>query len=257
MGRVVRTQAGQARAAQEDEEWTALDIFRKASRLLSGGVTRGLDPPDFLIEDGARRIAVEMTRYHQEPGPKGSPLAKREADENRIVTKALQIFEAANPNVHLMVDFYFGYESLSRRNVVELPTLLADAVTALIPPLSTTEGATTTEADYRDPKLAPLRTVLLGIHVLRSRSLHRNIWDSGSGGRYSVDAKELETVIRTKEVDLPRYRKGADECWLIIYALPQGSALFDSAVLTPHMWKSTFDRVVFIDILLGQFVLLV
>jgi hypothetical protein len=242
---------------KEDEERMALDRFRQASGQLSGVVTRGADPPDFLITDGAHSVAVEMTRYHQAPGPKGSPLAKREADENRIVTTALQIFEAANPNVHLLVDFHFGYESLSRRQVLELPPLLADAVAALIPPLSTTAGATTTEADYRDPKLALLRTVLLGVDVLRSRSLHRNIWDSGSGGRYSVDVSELERVMRTKETDLPRYKKSADECWLIIYALPQSSALFDSEVLSPHMWTSTFDRVVFMDILVARFVLVV
>jgi hypothetical protein len=212
----------------------AIDVFHQTSGLLPGVVTHVRpDPPDFLITDAGRRVAVEMTRYHQAPGPKGSPLAKRVAGENRIVTRALQIFEATNPNVHLLVDFYFGYESLSRRNVLELPPLLADAVTALIPPLSMTAGATTTEADYRDPKLALLRTVLLGVHVLRSRSLHRNIWDSGSGGLYSVDISELERVMRTKEADLPRYKKSADECWLIIYGLPQGSALFDPGCSRP------------------------
>jgi hypothetical protein len=41
----------------------------------------------------------------------------------------------------------------------------------------------------------------------------------------------------------------------MIYALPRGSALFDVKVLTPHMWKSTFDRVVFIDIFLARFVM--
>ena len=75
-----------ARGEQEAEERMALDVFRAASALLSGTVTRVRpDPPDFLITNGVHRAAVEMTRYHRESGPRGSPLAEREALESSIV----------------------------------------------------------------------------------------------------------------------------------------------------------------------------
>jgi hypothetical protein len=52
-------------------------------------------------------------------------------------------------------------------------------------------------------------------------------------GRMSTDTAHLESVMRRKELDLPRYRHGAEAFWLIIYAPPgQPSGFFDLEVLS-------------------------
>jgi len=242
--------------SKQAEERIALDRFREKSGLLKGEVARGADPPDFLITDGAHLVAVEMTRYHQQSGRKGSPGAKREALESRIVQRAQVIFEAANPDVHVMVSPYFVHDDLNRHDLEKHATWLADAVKALTPPMpSMDEPWTNREADWNDPELAGPEAIVTHLHVSRSRVVHRSLWDIGGAGRLSTDASEVETVIRDKESDLARYEKAAGECWLIIYALPQASAFFDFEVLTPHMWKSRFDGVVFIDVFSAHFVL--
>lgn len=71
----------------------------------------------------------------------------------------------------------------------------------------------------------------------------------------STDTAHLESVIRNKELDLPRYRHVADLFWLMIYAPPgQPSGFFDLEVLRPGMWHSTFDRVLFLDVLWARYV---
>src|SRR5467141_1265813 len=118
-----------------------------------------------------------MTRYHRESGPRGSPLAEREALESSIVARTQAIFEAANPGVHLMVSFFFVHGSLNRRNLEEMSERLAGAVAALVPPLSTVDPLTTRQADYRDPALAKVADVITAVDVHRSRLVHRNLWD--------------------------------------------------------------------------------
>lgn len=236
----------------------ALDRFRTASGLLPGEPTRVRpDPPDFLVDDGARRIAVEMTRYHQDSGPTGSPGAEREALEGQLTARAQAIFEEANPGLHVWVHPYFGYRKVDRRDLPKNAKRLADAVRALTPPPpSADEPLTNRGADWNDPELAELEDVITLLEVSRARSLHYNLWDVGSAGRASQDTSELERVIRGKEADLPAYNSSADEQWLIIYGLPQASAFFDFEVLTPHMFKSNFNSVVFLDVLLARFVLI-
>ena len=107
--------------------------------------------------------------------------------------------------------------------------------------------------ELRDERLTD---VLNHISIARSISLRRHAWLVGSGGPVNNDVADLESRIRDKERDLDRYREQFDECWLLIYGMPQASAFFDFEVLTPRMFASEFDTVVFIDAFSGQFELI-
>lgn len=246
-------------AKQLHEECEALDRFRHVSALLTGTVSRGANPPDFIIEDGSQRIAVEMTRYHQQSGRKGSSLAEDEALEEDAIATARAQFELAHPNIYLNVDPWFRPGALSPKNVSLVADRLARAVQVLMPPEPTeADRMTTRRATWDELRNMGLGDVVLELFFIRLLARHAvlqgNDW-GGSAGLMSTDTTHLESVIRKKELDLPRYRQDADAFWLMIYGAPgQPSGFFDIAVLRPAMWRSTFDRVVFLDVLAGQYV---
>lgn len=241
------------------EECEALDRFQHTSGLLAGIVSRGANPPDFMIEIGNQRVAVEMTRYHQQSGRKGSSLAKDEALEDRAISSAIAMFALAHPNVYVSVDPWFRPGTLNRRNVLLVADRLARAVWTLMPAEPTeTETPTSRHATWMELETAGLGDTLATLFVTRHLDRHAvllgNDW-GGSAGIMSTDTAHLESVMRQKELDLPRYRYDADACWLMIYA-PRGqpSGFFDMEVLRPAMWQSTFDRVIFLDVLWGSYV---
>jgi hypothetical protein len=244
---------------QIHEECEALDRFQHASGLLAGTISRGANPPDFIIEDGNQRIAVEMTRYHQQSGRKGSPLAEDEALEDRVISAAKAHFELANPNVYVSVQPFFRAGSLSPKNVPVVADRLARLVPNVMPPEPTeTDRMTDRRATWEELKEAGLEDAVVSLFVMRLMARHAvmqgNDW-GGSAGRMSTDTGHLESVVRRKELDLLRYRHEAEAFWLIIYAPPgQPSGFFDLEVLRPGMWRSKFDRVVFLDVLWARYV---
>jgi hypothetical protein len=249
------------RVKQIHEECEALDRFQHASGLLAGTVSRGANPPDFIIENGSKRTAVEMTRYHQQSGPKGSPLARDEALEERAVSAARAQFELAHPNVYVSVQPFFRAGCLSPKNALVVADRLARFVPNVMPLEPTeTDRMTDRRATWEELKKAGLEDVFVSLFVTRLLARHAvmqgNVW-GGAAGLMSTDTAHLESVLRRKELDLPRYRHEAEAFWLMIYAPPgQPSGFFDLEVLRPAMWRSTFDRVVFLDVLFGRYVLI-
>jgi hypothetical protein len=244
---------------QEQEEQLALDQFRGVSGLLPGNDQRVVpDPPDFVVTNGAHRTSVEMTRYHKDAEqPGGSVAARHEGNEQQLAARAQAIFEAVHPDLFAEVRPYIVHGVLSKQNLNNYAALLAEAVAVLMPsapseaePLTTVDVA---PSQLLDEKLTDVITHLV---ITRSRSLRRHAWLVGSGGYMNTDTADLESRIRSKERDLGRYREQFDQCWLLVYAMPQASAFFDFEVLRPGMFMSDFDAVGFIDVFAGRFVMI-
>jgi hypothetical protein len=241
---------------KEQEEQFALDQFRGASGLLPGKDRRVRpDPPDFVVTNGAHRTAVEMTRYHKGAGQEGgSAEARHEGDEQQLAERARAIFAAAHPDLHAEVRPYFVHGVLNRRNMNEYAALLADAVAVMLPPEpSLAQPMTMVDVMWTEFPDQRLTKVLTHLNISRSLSLGRNAWLVGSGGIMNTDLADLESRIRDKEQDLWRYLDQFDECWLLIYGMPQASAFFDFEVLRTRMFASDFHTVVFMDAFNGQF----
>jgi hypothetical protein len=240
---------------QQVEECIALTRFREASGLLPGIVERVVsDPPDFLITDGRHRTAVEMTRYLQLAGRRGSKIAQREAMEIRVVERAQQIFEAAHPGLHVNVSPSFKIEEIKPGEVESYAKALSNLVTVVLAPDPTVHDRTTSSrADWDTMDGAGLEHVLANLYTYRWWSADASQWGSFSG-MASADPADIEARIRDKERDLSRYSVSADERWLIIYAWMLRSAFFDIEVLRPQMFSSQFDRVVFFDAPVARFV---
>lgn len=254
MGRTVSS-----RAAQEAEEEMALDVFRRASGLLPGVVTRVQpDPPDFLIADRAGRVSAEMTRYHHDAGTRGSEGAKREALERRVIAAAQLSFETLKPDLHVSVLPVFREGALRRGNVPQVAERIAKLVTQVIPSEpADSDRLGIARADWDMFDRAGLGEVLINLTVVRWRGMSQGQWQAPVGGHMSIDAASVERPLRAKEEDLPLYKATFDESWLIIYAPPlHASSFFDFEVLRRGMLQSTFDRVVFLDALMGRFVLI-
>jgi hypothetical protein len=241
---------------QADEESFAFERFRELSSELPGEVSRGADPPDFVVTRGGRRTAVEMTRYHQDAGPRGSEGAKHESLVQRVMALAETLFGAANPGVHVRVSPYFRRGALRRADVRRVAERLAELVPQTMPPAPTdAEGLTSRRADWSELNRAGLDHVMVELTVYRWRRMRTGEWYPPVGGLVSADVSSIEARIRDKEPGLASYRATVDECWLILYApWHHASAFFDTDVLSPGMLDSSFDRVVFIDVALGRFV---
>jgi len=240
---------------QKAEEFLALTRFREASDQLTGTLEPVVqDPPDFLITDGSRTASVEMTRYLQRAGKRGSPEAQREAMEMRVVARAKEIFEAAHLDVYVNVSPFFKISEIKRVDIEPYAQALAQLVWDVLPPApSPAERLVMTRTDWD-----AIDRVRLG-NVLANVSLHRwwpakDAWWGSLSGMASADVTEIERTIRRKELDLGRYSVSAGERWLIIYAWFMRSAFFDREVLSAGMFTSTFDRVIFFDLPVQRFV---
>jgi hypothetical protein len=245
--------ASRARVAQHQEEQLALDQFRRASELLPGEASRGNDPPDFVIVNGAHRISVETTAFHKGSDVKGgSKEATDESNAQRLVERAQTIFESTHPDIHIEVRPYLMRDRIERRDLGRLAELFADAVASRVPPLPE-EGNPLTLADFTWADLPEsISDVISHVSIARWRPerwkpVRSSAWLLGSVGYAATDVGQLERIIRRKEKDLARYRAGFDECWLIIYGLWQASSFFDFDYLKPHMFTSQFTGVAFVD----------
>jgi hypothetical protein len=241
---------------QRLEECIALTRFRERSGLLPGFLERVVrDPPDFLITDGIHRIAVEMTRYLQRAGPRGSKLAQQEAMEMRVVARARELFEAAHPGVYVHVSPFFKIDEIKPDDVESYAAALAELVFDVLPAdPSADDRLTTSRAEWPAVDRVGLGNVLATLQGIRWWRMDTYDWGALSG-MASADTADLESSIRRKEPDLARYSVSADESWLIIYAWALRAAFFDMDVLSPQMFTSKFDRVVFFDATVASFIL--
>lgn len=242
---------------QKSEELLALNRFREASGELDGPQARGDDPPDFVIEVGGRHVTVEMTRYHQDAGgPRGSKLALQESAERRLRSLAQQSFERQHPGLYVSISVFFREGVLTRANVPRYAESLAALIAEILPPApSESQPQTMREATWHELKTVRLNQPVAALSVWRHRYMREGDWRVHPGGHLSTDTAHLLSRIREKEPALERYRRAGDESWLIVYAPAlQASGFFDLDVLSPHMFDSTFDTVVFIDVVWARFV---
>jgi hypothetical protein len=242
-----------ARVKQKQEEQLALDQFRRISGMLPGSASRGADPPDFIITNGAGQTSVETTAFHKGWKEKGgSKAAADESNAQLVIDRAQTIFEAAQPDIHVEVRPVLMVDRIARREVDHHAQLVADAVGAAVPPLPEL-GQPLARVDLTWDRLPEDITVVMPrVHISRWRPERwkpqsSSVWLLGSGGYSAIDIGELESIIRRKEEDLPRYRAGFDACWLLIYGLWQASSFFDFDYLKPLMFTSQFDGVAFVD----------
>lgn len=242
---------------QKAEECVALTRFREVSGHLPGILERVVrDPPDFLITDGSHTTSVEMTRYLQRAGKRGSPEAQREAMEIRVVERAQGIFEATHPGVLVNVSPHFKMSVIKPNDVETFAQALAALVWDILPPApSQANRLTTSRADWDALDRFGVGNLLatLTLHRVWLRVPIAAYWGSVSG-MASADVTEIERAIRSKELDLSRYSVSADERWLIVYSWFLRSAFFDEEVLSPRMFASMFDRVIYLDATVGRFV---
>lgn len=237
------------------EERFALDRYREVSGELPGVVEDGADPPDFVVRDGDRITTVEMTRYHQDSGKSGSPRARQESLEWRLMAIAQDRFEAARPGVWVHVEAYFRDGALTKRNVDGFAERLANLVVDDLPadPAGSPKW-TETDISWSRLNAAGLDVPVVYLNLWRHRWMRQGEWTPTVSGMASAYAPHIEGRVRVKEEDLTSYKRPGECAWLIMYAAPHHASSFvDFEKLTPPLFETKFDRVVLIDPGTGQF----
>lgn len=235
-----------------------LDQFRRVSGLLPGQDSRGADPPDFIITNGAHRTSVETTAFHKGSEDKGgSKAAADESNAQLLVDRAQRIFEAAHPDIHIEVRPYLMVDRVARRDVDRLANLVAHAIAIRLPELPEAGAPQTRSHSTWEDLPEEVTTVLSQVSIARWRPERwkprtSSVWHLGSVGYAATEVEELEAIIRRKELDLPRYEAAFDASWLLIYGLWQASGFFDFDYLKRAMFTSEFDGVAFVDAGIGR-----
>ncbi len=234
-------------------------VFELSVRKLKGFPTgRPMDheSPDFLVSEGGRTVGIEMQEFIQGASPTGSPARAAESNRAKIMRMARTEFESLHPDSHLYVYAHWRREAPSAHlSARDLAQRIASAVEHLQPvAASSTNELASRDANYSELEAAGLADRVAYLKVLLNPRATYGLWASPEWGFSSQDLGELQNQIRAKESLLPTYRLYCDEVWLVVYALALPSGGFDMEVIDGQRMDSSFDHVVFIDVVSGLYV---
>jgi hypothetical protein len=200
--------------------------------------------PDFGIhtEDGV--IGVEITRIFM-----SQEAHRQERESDYIIRRAQQIAEGLGcPPVYAF--FGDGESTPSKAGREDAANALAEAVLKNLPP---PDGKT--ELDWQQLWQRPVYKFAKTVRIHRNPHLKNHRWQASRVGVVHEDSSGfLQKEIDRKSARLPEYRKHCTTCWLLIVAESEHpSAFFEpNEVSRTAMYDFSFDRVFFLDALLGK-----
>lgn len=220
---------------------------------------RPSERPDFVLHSDGKTIALELTRYHQAIGERGSAPRAIEQSHDRTLTVAQSEFERRNPGVHLYVYPHWRADSpVSRSRTSEVAIAIAQLVESMLARLEPgrTSQLPSAEASYEDLRDSGLDGLISSLSVYQYDRATYGLWASPEAGYVSQNVSELEQIVRAKEVALREYRGDYSEYWLLIYSLNRPSGAFDVEAAQSFRLASTFDVVIFLDAVSRRYAML-
>ena len=200
--------------------------------------------PDVVVI-GGRRIGIEVTELHQDPGPGQAPRRPHEEEGEHVARRARELAETSPmPVVDVSVRFNDAVP-IRKDNRDTIARRLVEFVSTHLP--ETEDG----EVTWNSPLPWTHR-----VRVYRNQYLTKHNWTSYpvAGWVQLNFVAELQRVLDEKNARHDRYRQHCDECWLLIHASGfRPSGLFDPSDETrSHRYRSLFARTFFMDVFSGR-----
>lgn len=238
------------RADKKSEERWVVEAAQASIPWFPRAMFRPSDPPDFVFDTAGKTIALELTRYHQSVGVRGSLPRGIEQSHDRTLSLAQAEFERRNPGVYLYVyPHWRGDAPISRSRAPEIAIAIAQLVESMLARLepSGSTALPSSDASYIELQESGLEGLIASLTVYQYGQATYGLWASPEAGYVSDNVAELEEIVRKKELKLRQYRGAYSEYWLLIYALNRPSGAFDVEAAQRFRLASVFDVVIFFD----------
>ena len=160
------------------------------------GKIRDFESPDFLIEDGAKTVGLEVTRYYRKQPDRDINNREIEAYQDIILSKAQELFQKENKTPLLVSPSWMFKHKLTRNEINLLANTLVDIINNNIP------------EDTRKPNIIyhrDLVTTLLAnycsrISIMKLEKAPR--WVSFGAGFTYVEISEIQNIISEKALKI-------------------------------------------------------
>jgi hypothetical protein len=213
-----------AACSKKQRERFLLDRFFERQRISPTCIQKS-EAPDFLIDLQGRRVGIEVTELFIRPRSKksetdppigeGPSLQELESTTNRIVSKAQQIYFAANNPPVMLTIWSSDQITLDKTKGYQIAELIADLIQSLNLQNSQVFHWRSSEAEIEHP-LSGFVDLIHAEGVPEPRFAR---WTVARPGLVApLTGKHLQNSIDKKAQKINSYQKNAEETWLLIVA---------------------------------------
>lgn len=228
---------------KEIERWQ-FDRFVAVMPDIQGHNAKESEEPDFLLALASKTIGVELTElYHELPADR-VPMQAQEALRFRIAKAAQRRYAAKGlPSLHVSVHLNPQYVP-NKRDVERLSIEISDLVEKNVPDPG---QSFTEEYDWENREYFPEEVIQLSAWTVPG--IGESFFSSPSASFVpTLEERDIERVLISKESKVQRYRENCDELWLLV-SFDQGqlSTFFEhDEEVFQRTYVSSFDRVFFL-----------
>ena len=187
-----------AAKSNQESERQYFERFRKFSGLLNGQLTDGHRPgPDIIIDDGQRRVGVEVTNFYLENGELPESEQKQRNYREKVLNQGHRMYMAGGGRYR--INFSFNKQQ-PIRNCKKLAQKIVDLIRSI-------EGKQTGQIpkDLIKENILELDYIYIYPNLYSDPEWHNVQSHSNTGKTMSV--KTLEQILRGKERKAEEYKK--------------------------------------------------
>jgi hypothetical protein len=196
---------------QEKKERFYVDKFLVALRLTSESIERGANPPDFILTQGKKQIAIEVTEFHSDAtGPVGHPRRLIEQEWAKL-QQLIEQERKRYPDLNNISGLLFFKKLLvpSRVERLQFARELLDFSRNSLKCL-TGKGGDFSSFDIDSPLL---KKYLRRLHLGLAKCYITWEWNHSASSVGLNESEMKKTISRKLEIPSP---KGVSENWLLI-----------------------------------------
>jgi hypothetical protein len=233
------------RISKKTRENLQFEIFRDICEHAPAGMACADEAPDFVVRQGNSYVGVELTQYFKPAVPGRRPIQEQHALQAMIVERARNIYEAARGERLRVNALFHAHTDLGKRDAVQLATALAGFVqVSLVSELQQRFEPRRAGADLHS---------ITAVYAYRCTGAMRSLWRIATAGAVRpLVVEDIESVIASKDRDIPKYDERAAENILVI-VLDGSAASFASLTdaARANTYVTAFKQIHFLDIANG------